>query len=215
MKENKKDTTMTLEWSAWQFDDKCEEIGLSNGSSVECGHSGEGGKKTRTRNQILDGEVLRMEVEEIACPSCADFRQINDVCLKYQELNSSTRRSNNSEKGDNCDKWLNSKGALNHDKSSDWLGRGWYRITGEAGSKLVDSEVDELHCGTFATGWMEGGHPTFAEGEVRRTVHFPSKWNGIDFGKWSANVKVVNCRTHYVYYLVDTPNCSLGYCTEC
>ena len=59
---------------------------------------------------------------------------------------------------------------------------------------------------------------TVAEGEVERTVYFPwngLKWNGGDFGKWNASIKVVNCKTHYVYHLVDTPNCDLGYCTEC
>ena len=38
--------------------------------------------------------------------------------------------------------------------------------------RLVDSEVDEFHCGTLATGWLSGGHPTVAEGEVDRIVNF-------------------------------------------
>ena len=90
-------------------------------------------------------------------------------------------------------------------------GAGWYRITGEAGTKLIDSPVDKNHCGTHATGWLSGGHPTVDEGEVARTVNF--NYNG-NSALWSADVKVVNCNTHYVYYLVDTPTCSLGYCTE-
>ena len=93
----------------------------------------------------------------------------------------------------------------------DWKGPGWYRITGEAGTKIVDSPVDKDHCGTDATGWLSGGHPTVAEGEVARTVNF--NW-GSNTASWSATVKVVNCNTHYVYYLVDTPNCHLGYCTK-
>ena len=180
---------------------------MSNGTSVECG---EGGTKTRTRWKILNGELSR-EVEEAACPSCVEF---NDVCLNYNELNSPKRRSTNSKPNDidNCDQLINFKGKENRDKSIDWKGSGWYRITGEAGTKLVDSKVGEKHCGTGASGWMDGGHPTVAEGEVERTVYF--RWSS-QLHNWTASVKVLNCKTHYVYHLVDTPNCDLGYCTEC
>ena len=141
------------------------------------------------------------EVEEVACPSCANF---NDVCLNYNELNSPTRRSTNAErKPVYCDKRV----------ERDWKGPGWYRITGEAGSKQVDSEVDKFHCGTPARGWLSvsGGHPTVAEGEVDRIVNFHRSHQVHD---WRSNVKVINWNTHYFYFLVDAPNCDLGYCTE-
>ena len=175
---------------------------MSNGTSVACG---EGGTKTRTRLPIFNRELFREEVEKAACPSCADF---NDVCLNYNELNSPKRRSTNSKQEKNCDKEQQQSYST---KSIDWKGPGWYRVTGEAGTKLIDSEVDEKRCGTSATGWMEGGHPTVAEGEVGRTVYF--RW-GSQLHNWKVDVKVLNCNTHYVYHLVDAPNCSLGYCTE-
>ena len=82
---------------------------------------------------------------------------------------------------------------------------------GTGGAKLVDSPVDQKHCGTDATGWLSGGHPTVAQGEVARTVNFKYSNNN---ARWKADVKVVNCGSNYVYYLVKTPVCHLGYCTE-
>ena len=84
--------------------------------------------------------------------------------------------------------------------SVDWKGAGWYRITGGAGTKLADFPVAKKHCGTYVSGWMRGGHPTVFQGEVTRTV-------------WNIRIKVINCNTHYVYYLEEVPHCVLGYCT--
>ena len=85
-------------------------------------------------------------------------------------------------------------------RSVDWKGAGWYRITGGAGTKLADFPVTKKHCGTYVSGWMRGGHPTVFQGEVTRTV-------------WNIRIKVINCNTHYVYYLEEVPHCVLGYCT--
>ena len=95
----------------------------------------------------------------------------------------------------------------------EWKGDGWYRITGQAGKKIIDSPVDKYHCGTVLTGWLSGGHPSPDEGVVTRTVCFKSSSTS-DCG-YQAEVEVLNCNNAYfVYYLVDTPVCTLGYCTE-
>ena len=100
--------------------------------------------------------------------------------------------------------------------SVDWKGAGWYRITGGAGTKLADFVVAIQRCGTDASGWMSGGHPTVFQGEVTRTVNFNHvkgwTWHGHGV-KWKIDIRVINCYTHYVYYLKDMPTCSLGYCT--
>ena len=94
----------------------------------------------------------------------------------------------------------------------DWKGDGWYRITGEAGTKIFDSPVEKHHCGTAASGWLSGGHPSPEEGLVTRTVCFVATDNDC---LWEAHVDVLNCNdAYFVYYLVDTPTCNLGYCTE-
>ena len=161
----------------------------------------EGGTKTRKRLKDLNSEIWEEEVEEVACQSCA----VNThVCLNYNELNSPTRRSSYAIKSPRyCDTVIR----------RDWKSTGWYRITGEAGTKLIDSPVDDSHCGTYGTGWLSGGHPTVAEGEVIRTVYF--KFDGKDnYMNQNVDIKIVNCNTHYVYYLVHTKSCSYGYCTE-
>ena len=67
-------------------------------------------------------------------------------------------------------------------------------------------------CGTNAPGWMNGGHPTVADGQISRQVCF--HWNS-NCCLWSTNIKVRNCGSYYVYYLHSTTNngyCSLRYC---
>merc|ERR1712192_237245 len=144
--------------------------------------------------------------EEVACQSCEDFKY---VCVNYIELNSPTRRSTNAIRSPSyCDLSTYSPNSKISKISRDWKGTGWYRITGEAGTKLIVSPVDMFHCGTATTGWLSGGHPTVDEGEVARTVNFNWASNS---SKWSADANVINCNTHYVYYLVDAPHCHLGY----
>ena len=197
----------STKWSAWEYDEwQCKTVGLSDGTSIDCG---DGGTKTRKRLTDLKMEVWKEEVEEVPCQTCESF---NDVCVNYKELNSPTRRSSNAaflNRPTYCDD-------RNAACSIDWKGTGWYRITGEAGTKLVDSPVDHYHCGTYVTGWLSGGHPTFGQGEVERTVYF--KYGNNDTFGISSGVKVVNCNTHYVYYLVDTKTFNVhscyGYCTE-
>ena len=85
-------------------------------------------------------------------------------------------------------------------------------VTGEAGTKIIDSPVEKHHCATSASGWLSGGHPSLGEGVVSRRVCFVTSDNDC---LWEADVDVLNCdNAYFVYYLVDTPTCNLGYCTE-
>ena len=76
------------------------------------------------------------------------------------------------------------------------------------------------HCGTHATGWLSGGHPTVAEGSVMRKVCF--HWAGRDrrgrrFDNpclHSVDIRVLNCSDFFVYELSPTPRCSLRYCGD-
>ena len=96
--------------------------------------------------------------------------------------------------------------------SPDWKGHGWYRITGEAGTRILDSPVDHYHCGTAVTGWLSGEHPSPGEGAVTRKVCF--NYGGDDCA-YEVDIDVLNCdNAYFVYYLKDVPKCWLGYCTE-
>ena len=47
---------------------------------------------------------------------------------------------------------------------------GRYRFGGGAGTKMSTSCVPKYRCGAHITGWMNGAHPTVADGKVTRKV---------------------------------------------
>merc|ERR1712107_734448 len=91
----------------------------------------------------------------------------------------------------------------------DWKGAGWYRIGGQAGTKLIEKGTGvSFSCGTYWGGWLSGGHPSPEEGEVSRTVYFD---NGSNDKNNPTSIKVINCnRKYFVYYLPNVPVCHLG-----
>ncbi|CAB4036799.1 Hypothetical predicted protein, partial [Paramuricea clavata] len=75
-------------------------------------------------------------------------------CSSYSWLNESNRNQNYSKETQHCDDGLS----------------GWYRFGGGAGIKMASSCVPQRRCGTHAPGWMNGAHPTVADGKVTRKV---------------------------------------------
>ena len=84
------------------------------------------------------------------------------------------------------------------DKDEFNVSTAWYRFNGSAGDRMANRCVPYKHCGTEATGWLNGPHPSKKEGIVNRTVCFRS---GYDCCFWSIQVKVQNCSGFYVYQL--------------
>ena len=117
-------------------------------------------------------------------------------CQIYGSLNSADRKNTYT---------------TNHDYCDNGIGPGWFRFEGSAGTRMPTSCPPIHRCGANVPGWMNGGHPTVADGQVTRTVCF--HYSG-DCYRWSTNIKVRNCGSYYVYYLSGTPNsfCSLRYC---
>lgn len=87
---------------------------------------------------------------------------------------------------------------------------GWYRFSGEAGTKMPSSCPFTWRCGTLATGWLNGEHPAVADGQVTRRACF-HWWRGCC--SWSRLIKVRDCSAYYVYYLPSVPFCYLRYCS--
>ena len=187
--------TWSPTWSAWQSKN-CDQVTLSNGTNIWRG----GGSWTRRRLKDLNERSWKEEVEEVACPNTV----LHARCFEYEELNSSQRKSWEGSHQYSCD---DSAGRTR----VDWKGAGWYRITGQAGSKLIESPVDMFRCGTSYSGWMSGGHPTVDQGEVSRTINFKNSLNDTIL---TNQAKVINCGTYYVYHLDNVPVCNAGYCTE-
>ena len=96
-----------------------------------------------------------------------------------------------------------------HGYCDNGIGSGWFRFQGSAGTRMPTSCPPTHRCNAYATGWMNGGHPTEAEGQVSRQVCF--HWSS-SCCYWSTTIYARNCGSFYVYYLSDTPTCSLRYC---
>ncbi|KAL9980403.1 hypothetical protein ACROYT_G008991 [Oculina patagonica] len=86
---------------------------------------------------------------------------------------------------------------------------GWYRFQGAAGDRMAHKCVPEYRCGTEDPGWLNGAHPTVAEGAVTRKVCYHSAGRCC---RYSNNIKAKNCSGYYVYKLQKPPNCKARYC---
>ena len=155
--------------------------------------------------------ILHLLFSLLPCCSCLVSA---DPCSDYSELDSSTRNVNSPGEDYLCDGgWYCCDNIGRGHHPPDWKGDGWYRFTGSAGKKMPDYPPGWSLCGTWRTGWLSGGHPTTQDGEVTRTVYFDDGPLGPENNP--TDVKVINCNNNYfVYYLVDTPDCMLGYCGQ-
>ena len=78
----------------------------------------------------------------------------------------------------------------------------WYRFTDGAFAYLSEQPVVPLSCGTYIPGWLNGVHPTVAEGTVDRQVCF--YWDGSP-QRWCYSVNVTNCGGAYFVYQLRFP----------
>ena len=118
-------------------------------------------------------------------------------CQNYSSLNNADRNINYGKPKLKCDRGI---------------GPGWFRFEGSAGTRIYripTSCPPDHRCNTDIPGWMDGSHPTVADGQVSRRVCF--LWYS-DCCRWAKNIRVRNCSSYYVYYLSGTPTCNLRYC---
>ena len=74
----------------------------------------------------------------------------------------------------------------------------WYRFTGAAGSFMPETCPPKGRCSAKYPGWLEEGHPTAAEGEVKRRVCFQCSCDRSNL------IEVLNCNKYFVYKLPYT-----------
>ena len=99
--------------------------------------------------------------------------------------------------------------ANSSEENYEWMGSGWYRIAGEAGTMIPETPQGTNTCGTSAPGYMNDVHPTGLY--QTEDVQYCFEWNSNDCN-WETAGKVTNCGSYYVYYLEDTTQCNTRYC---
>ena len=116
-------------------------------------------------------------------------------CLNYEYLGDDTRaRGYGNVQSFKCDNKLKTK---------------WYRFRGSSGNELPSSCVPMNSCGTHAPGWLQGHHPTVAQGIAALKACFHWKKGCC---QWQTDIRVRNCDGFYVYELKPSPACHLRYC---
>lgn len=85
----------------------------------------------------------------------------------------------------------------------------WYRFQADAGTRMPTTCPPTHSCNTHAPGWLNGAHPTMAEGQVTRQVCF--HWNS-NCCYYTKSIQVRNCSSYFIYFLSATNTCSLRYC---
>ena len=90
---------------------------------------------------------------------------------------------------------------------------GWYRFSRGAGTQMAEACPKIYSCSTNSSGWLNGTHPTVAEGIVQRKVCFSQRVSQFfnDCCYHSKNISVRNCGAFYVYRL-DPPGYYSRYC---
>ncbi|KAL9961341.1 hypothetical protein ACROYT_G030259 [Oculina patagonica] len=119
-----------------------------------------------------------------------------DDCQNYQTLSDAER------KHDYATVWPN--------QCDSNLQVGWYRFDGAAGTQMATTCPSQSRCDATVPGWLDGAHPTVAEGMVARTVCI-NKYANCCYTAFSIQVK--NCGSYYIYKLVPTPGCDIRYCS--
>ena len=144
-------------------------------------------------------------------------------CKNYKSLTDSTRKLNVPASGTN--KRADRLGGSY--PSFDWKGEGWYRVMGNAGTRIPEDpftmaqlRVDK-YCRTNCPGYLPSGSHPQTPGELVTDVKVCYNCNAEYFNgnmcNYSKNyVKIRHCGDYFVYYLTDATSVFqiFRYCTE-
>ena len=152
--------------------------------------------------------VVRIFMNQTLYNQCYLNVELLVGCNDYKILNETER--NHQFKTIWKNRWCDQTG-LSGKKSPQWHGDDWYKFLPPAGTRIAEEAPGVGYCGTYRSGWMQGSHPTMLLETVTRTVCFQSSRN---ICQWSSEIKVRNCGQYFLYRLVDTSRCNLGYCAK-
>ncbi|XP_067037290.1 uncharacterized protein [Acropora muricata] len=197
-----------LHWCGWSC--SCGHLEIENGTYED------GSTTTRMCNNLLGNVTIYSHV--------GYGLTLNALYFTFRSLffrASYTVISHNDTESDECSNYtfLNdlSRAIMYADRSlgnlSDSNLSGWYRFSGEAGTQMAEACPKMYSCSTNSSGWLNGAHPTVAEGIVQRQVCFSQRVSQFlkDCCNHSKNISVRNCGAFYVYRL-DPPDYYSRYC---
>ena len=81
------------------------------------------------------------------------------------------------------------------------------------GAMLSEEPVPAWHCNTASTGWLNGSHPNGIGETINSTICF-NRPSASDNCNHRTQIQIKNCKSYFLYYLVDTVNCRFRYCTS-
>ncbi|CAB4028366.1 Hypothetical predicted protein [Paramuricea clavata] len=88
----------------------------------------------------------------------------------------------------------------------------WYRFEIANGNQLATTRPKINHCGTYSPIWINGSHPTVADGKVFRKACAFLPFSLPHGCAYSYKITVLNCSGFYVYRLKPPDHCYLAYC---
>ena len=160
--------------------------------------------------------VVRIFMNQTLCDQCYLNVELLVGCNDYRILNETQRNGINSRHLQGV------LGGVMHNESGDcwdchqpaaaasqWHGDDCYRFLPPAGTRIAEEAPGDAYCGTDASGWMQGSHPTSLGATVTRTVCFQSDSNTCH---WSSEIKVRNCGQFF--FIPFGCYTSLCYCFE-
>ena len=148
----------------------------------------------KKNNKDLETKLTKLK-DEVILVGCNDYNVLNDSTRKttFYSKESKDLTCDNTQKASRL--------------SPDWKGEGWYRVVGPAGTKLADTQLDQYHCGTAGSRYVQGNHPT----KIGETVSTKACYSFPCHNP--QDIKIRNCGEYYLYYLPETRSCWQGYCT--
>ena len=136
--------------------------------------------------QTIVIDYLRMFLFLVVCPP---YKNLTDADRKYGP---------------------DTTGSLKCDDKLD----GWYRFHGNAGRKMKTTCPSANKCGGSSSAWLNGDHPTVAQGSVNKKVCIRKLVSpGADCCDDFYFAHVRNCGSYFIYNLLpDQFSCDFRYC---
>ena len=114
-------------------------------------------------------------------------------------------------------------GSVHPYASVDWQGEAWYRVMGDAGTRIPEHPFTSVHsigqccgyCNTCCPGYLPSGSHPQTPGELVTNVTVCFNCDGdICNYKYFDAVKIRHCGDYFVYYLTQLYGQNYRYCTE-